>query len=222
MSVMGLTLPAVESATLLPAVTLGQMIEGIPDAYLLAPIGSVLALLFAFIFYKGFMKNTEGEPEMVRIAQAVREGAYAYLSKQTKVVAMVIVVLVIVLIGMSLADLQATLTPVGVLVASVLSGLCGYLGMKTATNASARTCAAAKESLNGALKVAFRAGAVMGLCVTGFALLDISVWFIVLNKVMNISDPGDLVSLTTITLSFAMGASLQALFARVGGVMRPL
>ncbi len=217
MFAMGLTLPAVDTATLVPAITLGQTIEGIPDAYLLAPIGAVLALIFAFIFYLGFMKNSEGEPEMVRIAQAVREGAYAYLSRQAKVVAIVIVVLVVVLIGMSMADLQATLTPLGVLVASVLSGLCGYLGMKTATNASARTCAAAKESLNGALKVAFRAGAVMGLCVTGFALLDISVWFIVLNKVMDISNPGDLVNLTTITLSFAMGASLQALFARVGG-----
>ncbi len=217
MLAMGLTLPAVGSSTMLSAVTLGQVIEGIPDAYLLAPIGAVLALIFAFIFYLGFMKNSEGDPEMVRIAQAVREGAYAYLSKQTKVVAIVIVVLVVVLIGMSMVDLQAKLTPLGVLIASSLSGLCGYLGMKTATNASARTCAAAKESLNGALKVAFRAGAVMGMCVTGFALLDISVWFIVLNKVMNIENPGDLVSLTTITLSFAMGASLQALFARVGG-----
>jgi K(+)-stimulated pyrophosphate-energized sodium pump len=217
MFAMGLTLPVVDASTMLSAVTFAQVVPGIPGAYLLAPIGAVLALIFAFIFYLGFMKNTEGEPEMVRIAQAVREGAYAYLSRQAKVVAIVIVLLVVVLIGMSMAGLQAKLTPLGVLIASSLSGLCGYLGMKTATNASARTCAAAKESLNGALKVAFRAGAVMGLCVTGFALLDISVWFIVLNKVMNISDPGDLVSLTTITLSFAMGASLQALFARVGG-----
>jgi K(+)-stimulated pyrophosphate-energized sodium pump len=217
MFAMGLTLPAVGSATLLPAITLGQTIDGIPDAYLLAPIGAVLALIFAFIFYLGFMKNTEGEPEMVRIAQAVRAGAYAYLGRQARVVALVIVVLVVVLIGMSLAGLQATLTPLGVLVASVLSGTCGYLGMKTATNASARTCAAAKESLNAGLKVAFRAGAVMGLCVTGFALLDVSIWFLVLTKVMDIADPADIVNLTTITLSFAMGASLQALFARVGG-----
>jgi K(+)-stimulated pyrophosphate-energized sodium pump len=217
MFAMGSTLSACEPASLTPVLTLGQAIEGIPDAYLLAPIGAVLALVFAFIFYLGFMKNSEGEPEMIRIAKAVREGAMAYLSRQAKVVAIVIVLLVVVLIAMSLGGLQAKLTPLGVLIASILSGTCGYLGMKTATNASARTTAAAKESLNGALKVAFRAGAVMGLCVTGFALLDISVWFIVLNKVMNISDPGDLVSLTTITLSFAMGASLQALFARVGG-----
>jgi len=214
---MGLTLPAVASTTLLPAVTLGQIIQGIPGPYLLAPIGAVAALIFAFIFYLGFMKNSEGEPEMVRIAQAVREGAYAYLGRQAKVVAKVIVVLVLVLIGMSVTGLQDKLTPLGVLIASTLSGLCGYLGMKTATNASARTAAAAKQSLNDGLRVAFRAGAVMGLCVTGFALLDVSVWFVVLNKVMDITGPGDLVNLTTITLSFAMGASLQALFARVGG-----
>ena len=217
MLAMGLTLPAVASTTLLPAVTLGQIIQGIPGPYLLAPIGAVAALIFAFIFYLGFMKNSEGEPEMVRIAQAVREGAYAYLGRQAKVVAKVIVVLVLVLIGMSVTGLQDKLTPLGVLIASTLSGLCGYLGMKTATNASARTAAAAKQSLNDGLRVAFRAGAVMGLCVTGFALLDVSVWFVVLNKVMDITGPGDLVNLTTITLSFAMGASLQALFARVGG-----
>jgi K(+)-stimulated pyrophosphate-energized sodium pump len=217
MSAMGLTLQGIEQSSWLSAVTVGQTIEGIPDAYLLAPIGAVLALIFAFVFYLGFMKNTEGEPEMVRIAQAVRDGAYAYLGRQAKVVAVVIVLLVVVLIGMSMAGLQAKLTPLGVLFASVLSGICGYLGMKTATNASARTCAAAKESLNAGLKVAFRAGAVMGLCVTGFALLDVSIWFIVLTKVMKVADPVDLVSLTTITLSFAMGASLQALFARVGG-----
>ncbi len=217
MSAMALIAPVIGSGSLVSTATLGQTVAGLPCAYLLAPIGGVLALLFALVFYKGFMKNSEGEPEMVRIAQAVRDGAYAYLSRQAKVVFAVIIVLVLVLVAMAAMGLQHELTPVGVLVASLLSGLCGYLGMKTATNASARTCAAAKESLNGALKVAFRAGAVMGLCVTGFALLDISVWFIVLNKVMVISDPGDLVNLTTITLSFAMGASLQALFARVGG-----
>ncbi len=217
MSAIGLTLPAVDSTTLLPALTLGALIPGLPDAYILAPIGAVLALIFALIFYMGFMKNSEGEPEMVRIAQAVREGAMAYLSRQAKVVAVVIVLLVVVLIAMSLGGLQAKLTPLGVLIASILSGACGYLGMKTATNASARTCAAAKESLNSGLKVAFRAGAVMGLCVTGFALLDVSVWFFVLNKVWSIDSTGDLVNLTTITLSFAMGASLQALCARVGG-----
>lgn len=213
MSVIGLTLPAVESATLLPALTLGQVITGLPDAYLLAPIGAVLALIFAFIFYLGFMKQPEGEPEMIRIAQAVRDGAYAYLSRQAKVVYIVVAVLALVLLGMGFIGLQSKMTFVGVIIASLLSGLCGMLGMKTATNASARTCAAAKESLNAGLKVAFRAGAVMGLCVTGFALLDISIWFVVLNMFGEFTP----VELTTITLSFAIGASLQALFARVGG-----
>ncbi len=217
MFAMGPISPVFEPVAILPALSLGQATQGLPDAYWLAPIGAVLALVFAFIFYVGFMKNSEGEPEMVRIAQAVRAGAYAYLGRQAKVVAVVIVVLVVVLVLMSMADLQAKLTPLGVLVASTLSGLCGYLGMKTATNASARTAAAAKISLNDGLKVAFRAGAVMGLCVTGFALLDVSVWFFVLAKVWGVNNPSDLVNLTTITLSFAMGASLQALFARVGG-----
>ena len=147
MSAMGSTLSACGSDSLVATLTLGQAIQGLPNAYLLAPIGAVIALVFAFLFYVGFMKNSEGEPEMVRIAKAVREGAYAYLGRQAKVVAMVIVALVVVLIIMSSAGLQAKLTPLGVLIASIFSGLCGYLGMKTATNASARTAAAAKESL---------------------------------------------------------------------------
>jgi len=213
MSAIGLTLPAVDCSTLLPAIMLGQVIDGLPDAYLLAPIGAVLALIFAFIFYLGFMKQSEGDPEMVRIAQAVRDGAYAYLSRQAKVVYIVVAFLALVLLGMGFVGLQSKMTFIGVIIASLLSGLCGMLGMKTATNASARTCAAAKESLNDGLKVAFRAGAVMGLCVTGFALLDISIWFVVLNMFGEFTP----VELTTITLSFAIGASLQALFARVGG-----
>ncbi len=213
MSVMGSTLSACEPVSFAPVLTLGQGIGDIPPLYFLAPIGAVLALVFAFIFYLGFMKQSEGEPEMVRIAKAVREGAYAYLGRQAKVVYAVVAVLAIILLLMGLGGLQSKMTFVGVVIASVLSGLCGFLGMKTATNASARTTAAAKESLNDGLKVAFRAGAVMGLCVTGFALLDVSVWFIVLNVVGDFTP----VELTTITLSFAMGASLQALFARVGG-----
>jgi len=190
----------------------------LPQAYWLAPAGAILALIMAFVFYKGFMSNSEGDDNMIRIAQAVRDGAYAYLGRQRNVVAMVFVGLIVVLLVMAFGlQLQAKLTPLGVAIAGILSGLCGYLGMKTATNASARTAAAAKESLNAGLKVAFRAGAVMGLCVTGFALLDVSVWFFVLHKVIKISEPAQLISLTTITLSFAMGASLQALFARVGG-----
>ncbi len=190
-------------------------VAGLPAPYLLAPVGAALALIFAFIFYSGFMKTSEGDENMVRIAQAVRQGAYAYLGRQAKVVYLVIAVLVAVLAVLAFGlGLQAKLTPLGVPVAALLSGLCGFLGMKTATNASARTTFAAKNSLNDGLKVAFRAGAVMGLCVTGFALLDVSVWFFVLTQMWGTDD---LTAITTVTLSFAMGASLQALFARVGG-----
>ncbi|MEM8783219.1 MAG: sodium-translocating pyrophosphatase [Planctomycetota bacterium] len=188
---------------------------GLPAAFLLAPIGGLLALAFAAVFYAGFMKTSEGDAEMVRIAQAVRDGAYAYLGRQAKVVYLVIALLVALLLVLAFGlGLQERLTPLGVAVAATLSGLAGFLGMKTATNASARTAHAAKQSLNDGLKVAFRAGAVMGLCVTGFALLDVSVWFVVLTQLWGTDE---LAAITTVTLSFAMGASLQALFARVGG-----
>ncbi|MEM8739172.1 MAG: sodium-translocating pyrophosphatase [Planctomycetota bacterium] len=189
--------------------------QSLPAAYFIAPVGAALALGFALFFYKGFMKQSEGTPEMVRIAQAVRDGAYAYLGKQRNVVAVVFVLLLVLLAVLAFGlGLQEKLTPLGVAIAGIFSGACGYLGMKTATNASARTTEAAKQSLNDGLRVAFRAGAVMGLCVTGFALLDVSVWFFVLTQVF---DGYSLTDITTITLSFAMGASLQALFARVGG-----
>jgi len=186
----------------------------LPGWWYLAPVGAIAALVMAVVFYKSVMANTEGDENMVHIAQSVREGAYAYLRSQAKVVYMVVAALVVVLLVMGFGGLQSMYTWAGFAVAASLSGLCGFFGMKTATNASARTTAAAKQSLNSGLRVAFRAGAVMGLCVTGFALLDVSIWFFVLSQVVGISD---LTMLTTITLSFAMGASLQALFARVGG-----
>ncbi|MEM1098742.1 MAG: sodium-translocating pyrophosphatase [Planctomycetota bacterium] len=198
----------------LEAVPVGAVL-GLPIAFWLAPLGGLLALVFAGVFYAGFMKTSEGDAEMARIAQAVRDGAYAYLARQAKVVYLVIAVLIVVLLVLAFGfGLQERLTPLGVAVAAGLSGLCGFLGMKTATNASARTAHAAKQSLNDGLKVAFRAGAVMGLCVTGFALLDISLWFIVLTQLWGTEQ---LAAITTVTLSFAMGASLQALFVRVGG-----
>ncbi len=196
-------------------VTIGQV--ELPQAFWLAPIGAVLALVMAFFFYRGVMATSEGDENMVRIAQAVRDGAYAYLGRQAKVVYLVVAVLAVILLVMGFTGLQEPQTWIGMVIASLLSGLCGFLGMKTATNASARTTNAAKDSLNDGLKVAFRAGAVMGLCVTGFALLDVSVWFLVLFAIKGVEAATDLVSLTTVTLSFAMGASLQALFARVGG-----
>lgn len=210
----GAAVPVAAAAPALASETASA--SALPTLFYLAPAGALLALVFALVFYKGFMAQPEGEPEMIRIAQAVRDGAYAYLGRQAKVVYAVVALLAIVLVIMGFTGLQTKLTWAGVVVASLLSGLCGYLGMKTATNASART-AAAKQSLNDGLKVAFRAGAVMGLCVTGFALLDISVWFFVLSNIFGLAEAGDVVNLTTVTLSFAMGASLQALFARVGG-----
>ena len=200
-----LALQAAESAA--PAIA-------IPAAWYLAPIGGVVALVMAFVFYRSVVSHSEGDDNMVRVAAAVRAGAYAYLRQQWKVVSIVFVLLVIALIVMGFAGLQEKVAAIGVPIAGLLSGLCGFFGMKTATNASARTAAAAKNSLNDGLKVAFRAGGVMGLCVTGFALLDVAIWFYLLTQVFGFTD---LVAVTTATLSFAMGASLQALFSRVGG-----
>lgn len=190
------------------------VVGDIPWPYLFAPLGAIAALAMAFVFRKSVMQRSEGEPEMVRIAQAVREGAMAYLTRQYKVIAVVFVLLLLFLAGMWLLGLQSGYTMAGVLVAGLFSGLCGWFGMRMATDASARTAFAAKESLNDGLTVAFRSGAVMGMVVVGFALLDISLWFFAFNTFI-----GDLpiTVLTTVMLSFGMGASTQALFARVGG-----
>ena len=186
--------------------------------YWLGPVGAISALGAAFAFSRGVMANSEGEGEMVEIAQAVRDGAMAYLTRQYKVVAMVFVVLVAVLFVLSTQGTQAWQTAIGVPVAGLFSGLCGWFGMKMATNASARTAFAAKQSLNDGLKVAFRAGAVMGLVVVGFALLDISAWFYLYTQgIVSLPEGDALVAMTTIMLSYGMGASTQALFARVGG-----
>jgi H(+)-translocating pyrophosphatase len=183
--------------------------------YVLGPIGAVLALIAAFAFSRSVMSRSEGDEGMVEIAEAVRQGAMAYLRRQYKVVALVFVLLVIILAVLGLAGIQSTWTAVGVPIAGLFSGLCGWFGMKMATNASARTTFAAKQSLNDGLRVAFRAGAVMGLVVVGFALLDVSIWFFLWNAFA----PEDmtLVGITTVMLSYGMGASTQALFARVGG-----
>ena len=199
--------------SLIPATVQLASFGDIPPLYFLAPAGGVLALLMAKIFSGQVMKASEGDEEMVRIAEAVRQGAMAYLTRQYKVVAMVFVLLVAFLAAMVALGLQETLTLVGVPVAGLLSGLCGWFGMKMATYASARTAHAAGQSLNEGLRVAFRSGAVMGLVVVGFALLDVSVWFAILNSVTDLSLP----AISTIMLSFGMGASTQALFARVGG-----
>jgi len=190
--------------------------EGIPGLWWLAPVGSALALIFAFIFYRGMKRESEGTDEMKSIAQGVREGANAYLKRQFSVVAIFLVVLAILLALLAFVikpPLQNGWVPFAFLTGGFFSGLCGWLGMKTATYASARTTHAARTSLNKSLQVAFRSGAVMGLVVVGFALLDICIWFLVLNNLAHM----ELTELTVTMLTFGMGASTQALFARVGG-----
>jgi K(+)-stimulated pyrophosphate-energized sodium pump len=181
---------------------------------------SILALAFAFFFYKSMMKEDEGTDLMKKIAAHVRKGAMAYLKQQYKVVIIVFVVLAIIFFVMSLFHLQNGIVWFAFLTGGFFSGLAGFFGMKTATYASARTANAARRNLNSGLKVAFRSGAVMGLVVVGLALLDVSVWFLVLKGTKLLEMVGaqaDLVTITTTMLTFGMGASTQALFARVGG-----
>ena len=195
----------------------------VPDAWWLTLIGSIVALVFAFIFYKSVMKQDEGTDVMREIAQSVREGAMAYLRQQYKVVTIVFIVLCVIFLIMAFGlHAQNTVVPFAFLTGGFFSGLCGFLGMKTATNASARTTSAAMDGLNAGLRVSFRAGAVMGLVVVGFALLDIAGWFLILYYLFPKIFPGflggnPLPQITVIMLSFGMGASTQALFARVGG-----
>ncbi len=207
------------------------------NIFLLVPIASILALVFAWVFFKSMMKNSEGTPRMKEIAQYVREGAMAYLRRQYKVVAIVFVVLFILLLIMAYFRVQNPFVPIAFLTGGFFSGLCGFLGMKTATFASARTAHGASQSLNKGLQVAFRSGAVMGLVVVGFALLDIAAWYWFLNTIIfssehlanglqfagltfvheGTTEAQKLVEITTTMLTFGMGASTQALFARVGG-----
>ena len=181
---------------------------------------SVLALTFAFIFYKQMMKEDEGTDLMKKIAAHVRKGAMAYLKQQYKVVIIVFVILAAIFGIMAYFKLQNGVVWFAFLTGGFFSGLAGFFGMKTATYASARTANAARKLLNSGLKVAFRSGAVMGLVVVGLALLDVSVWFLVLNGTGLLEAVGaenDLITITTTMLTFGMGASTQALFARVGG-----
>ena len=187
--------------------------EGLPWIWWITPVGSIVALIFAYILYQSVMSRDEGTPKMIEIAQAVRDGAMAYLSRQYKLVGIAFAVLFVILLIMSFAGIQSIIVPFAFVTGGVFSAVCGFIGMKTATNASARTANAAQKSLNDGLQVAFRAGAVMGLSVVGFALLDSSLWFLFLFFFMKTS----LSQITVIMLSAAMGASTQALFARVGG-----
>ncbi len=182
------------------------------------PAASIIALAFAAIFYRQMKKEDEGTPTMKKIAQFVREGAMAYLKQQYKVVIVVFAVLAIFFAILAYGfGVQNPWVPFAFLTGGFFSGLAGFIGMKTATYASGRTANAARRSLNAGLKLAFRSGAVMGLTVVGLGLLDISIWYWVLQIVYKPTDPQNLVIITTTMLTFGMGASTQALFARVGG-----
>jgi len=184
----------------------------------LAPLGSVSALFFAWLFYHQMKKKSEGTERMAQIASYVRKGAMAYLKQQYTVVAIVFACLVVLLGFLAFVlNVQNKWVPVAFLTGGFFSALSGYLGMKTATYASSRTANAARSSLNSALTIAFRSGAVMGLTVVGLALLDISLWFLILKHFYPISNENNLIIITTTMLTFGMGASTQALFARVGG-----
>ena len=182
------------------------------------PVASVLALIFAWYFFRTMMKESEGTDTMKRIASHVRKGAMAYIRQQYKIVGIFFIVLTIIFSILAYGlNLQNEWVPFAFLTGGFFSGLAGFLGMRTATFASARTANAAQKSLNKGLKVAFRSGAVMGLVVVGLGLLDISLWFILLNYFVDVEAGEKLSIITTTMLTFGMGASAQALFARVGG-----
>jgi inorganic pyrophosphatase/K(+)-stimulated pyrophosphate-energized sodium pump len=188
---------------------------GIPIWWWIAPIGAIVAIVFARKFYLEVQAADEGDPEMIEIAGHVKDGAMAYLWRQYKVVAIVFAVLSAILAYMHYGlHVQNEIVWIAFLTGGFFSGLCGFLGMKTATMASSRTAAGARDSLNRGLVVAFRAGAVMGLVVVGFALIDISAWFLILYFFF---PSFSLTVITVVMLTFGMGASTQALFARVGG-----
>ncbi len=239
--IVGLSVPILAMST----VAMAQAAEtpeavaasGTPLTWWIAPVGSLLALGFAFYFYKKMMEAPEGTEKMIEIARHVREGAYAYLFRQYSVVTVVFIVLLAIFAFLAYKGVQNPFVPVAFLTGGFFSGLCGFLGMKTATNASARTAQGASKSLNSGLQVAFRSGAVMGLVVVGFGLFDISMWYLILDKVVytaahmkegltlfglplvkaGMEADHKLVEITTTMITFGMGASTQALFARVGG-----
>ena len=189
----------------------------IPNVFWLVPIASVAALVMAWYFFRQMMKEEEGTPRMIEIAEYVRSGAMAYLRQQYKVVLIVFIVLALIFAFMAyVLKVQNEWVPFAFLTGGLFSGLAGFFGMKTATYASARTANAARKSLDGGLRIAFRSGAVMGLVVVGLGLLDIAIWFLILNAFYQ-GENTALITITTTMLTFGMGASTQALFARVGG-----
>lgn len=232
-----ITAGAAEEAAAVPATWSIPMQWGMPAIWWSAPLAAILAILMAMVFYKKMMAASEGSERMKEIAGYVREGAMAYLWRQYKVVGFVFIALFVLFSLLALFHIQNPFVPVAFLTGGFFSGLCGYIGMKTATRASNRTAQAASEGLNRGLQVAFRSGAVMGMVVVGFGLIDICLWYLILDKLvytpvhmaeglsflgMDIVSQGcteaeKLVHITTTMLTFGMGASTQALFARVGG-----
>ncbi len=189
----------------------------VENLFILAPLGSILALVFAFYFFRFMKKQDPGTADMQRIAGYVQQGAMVYLKQQYKVVTFVFVLIFLLFSFMAyVLHAQNPWVPFAFVTGGFFSGLAGFLGMRTATWASNRTTAGAKNSLNRGLQIAFRSGAVMGLVVVGLALLDISLWFIILRHFIP-DGPSQLAVITTTMLTFGMGASTQALFARVGG-----
>lgn len=189
----------------------------IPIVFWLVPVASIIALAMAWYFFSNMMKADEGTPRMREIALHVRKGAMAYLKQQYKVVGYVFIALALLFAFMAyVLKVQNPWVPFAFLTGGFFSGLCGFFGMKTATYASGRTANAARKSLNQGLQIAFRSGAVMGLVVVGLGLLDIAIWFMILSLFYT-GDHMALITITTTMLTFGMGASTQALFARVGG-----
>ncbi|RAP29036.1 sodium-translocating pyrophosphatase [Candidatus Marinamargulisbacteria bacterium SCGC AG-343-D04] len=220
------------------------MLQNIPNFWLLAPLSSLTALFISYLFFNKLLKESEGTDKMIEIAGYVKEGAMAYLKRQYKVVAIVFSAIFVILGILAYVGVQSPFVPFVFLSGGLWSAVCGYLGMKTATNASARTAAACRDSLNKGLNVSFRGGAIMGLIVVGFGLFDISLWFVLLNYIYDhnifgvsldivqklglntfssalVSDvmfqKQKLTIISNTLLTYAMGASVMALFARVGG-----
>ncbi|MCE5185414.1 MAG: sodium/proton-translocating pyrophosphatase, partial [Planctomycetaceae bacterium] len=237
MGLLGLPLAAFSSMALAqeaaPATAAADPDGMIQLVWWIAPISSLLAIFFAWYFYKKMMAAPAGNARMVEIAMAVREGAFAYLKRQYSAVGFIFLLLFILFIVLAYFGIQNPFVPLAFLTGGFFSGLCGFLGMNTATNASSRTAQGASEGLNRGLQVAFRSGAVMGLVVVGFGMLDISLWYLILDKFIytaehmqnglwilvqkGMNPDHKLAEITTTMITFGMGASTQALFARVGG-----
>ena len=189
---------------------------------ILAPIGSVLALVFSTIVFFQIMKEPRGDEKMIEIQDAISEGAYAYIRRQYRTVIIFFTVMFILLFALCKKGYLPIFVPFAFLTGGFFSGLAGFIGLVTATKANARTTHACKSSLNKGLKIAFSSGTVMGLCVVGLGLLDLSIWYYVLDyyysNINVIHDVGHKIQeITSTMLTFEMGASSMALFARVGG-----